>query len=278
MSLATYAIVNLTPVEANTPGNGQLIGSGVGVPPVASNVNFGPGSVDPNVAVTPIGPDGQVCYVNSEHTNVHLVADHLATINAGYFVPGSSNGGSVRRIDTRSGLGGGKIAPSGHVCFSGGGRWGEFAVVNLTPVEATGLGNGQLVPSDVVDPPVRVERELRAGDGRPERGDRPDGPRRERVLRQQHARLRAPGRRPARHVAVDLVPDGGHGQAHRSACSTRGRQGRRERWDRPAACASPSRGARVTSRWSTSPRSKRKVSATASSSRRTSRPHPSLRT
>ena len=55
------AIVNLTPVEADAPGNGQLIGSGVGVPPVASNVNFGPGSVDPNVAVTPIGPDGRVC-------------------------------------------------------------------------------------------------------------------------------------------------------------------------------------------------------------------------
>ena len=45
------AIVNLTPVEAQGTGDGQLISSDVAAPPVASNVNYGIGTVDPNVAV-----------------------------------------------------------------------------------------------------------------------------------------------------------------------------------------------------------------------------------
>ena len=43
------AAANLTPVGASAPGNGQLLSSDVVSPPVASNVNFGQGTVDPNV-------------------------------------------------------------------------------------------------------------------------------------------------------------------------------------------------------------------------------------
>ena len=44
-------------------------------------MNFGPGTVDPNVAAAPIGVDGKVCFVNSVHSDVHVIADHLGTID-----------------------------------------------------------------------------------------------------------------------------------------------------------------------------------------------------
>jgi hypothetical protein len=95
------ALVNLTPVLAQGPGNGQLISSDVTTPPVASNVNYQPGSIDPNVAAARIGADGKVCYVNSVHTNVHLVADHLGTIDAAAYTTATPNGAPDRKIDTR---------------------------------------------------------------------------------------------------------------------------------------------------------------------------------
>ena len=49
------AVVNLTPVSATGPGNGLLVSSDVAAAPVASNVNYAPGTVDPNVAMAPIG-------------------------------------------------------------------------------------------------------------------------------------------------------------------------------------------------------------------------------
>ena len=148
------AVVNLTPVEAEGFGHGQLVSSDVTVPPVASNVNFTPGSFDPNVALARVGADGRVCFVNSVHTNVHLVADHLGTILSGVFEFPTAAGAPVRMVDTRVGLGGAKVGPSGRRCFPVSGAPGDVAVVNLTPVEADGLGNGQLISSDVVAPPV----------------------------------------------------------------------------------------------------------------------------
>src|SRR5690606_4998254 len=104
------AIVNVTPVLASNPGNGQLVSSDVASPPVASNVNFVPGSVDPNVAVATIGSDGQVCYVNSGHASVHVIADHLGTIGAAAYQPASNSGAPVRTLDTRAAQ---AIAPDG---------------------------------------------------------------------------------------------------------------------------------------------------------------------
>src|SRR5690606_33200396 len=132
-------------------GDGQLVSSGA-EPPVASNVNVAPGLVDPNVALARIGADGRVCFVNSWHSSVHLVADHLATIKSGNITLPSANGASVRKVDTRRGLGGGLVAPSGRVCFAVAGSPGDVAVVNLTPVLASGAGDGQLVSSGVQPP------------------------------------------------------------------------------------------------------------------------------
>ena len=72
------------------------------VPPEASNVNFGPGTVDPNVAAAPIGVDGEVCYLNSVHSDVDVVADHLGTIDGDAFTFATKTGAPDRKIDTRN--------------------------------------------------------------------------------------------------------------------------------------------------------------------------------
>lgn len=143
----SVAIVNLTPVGATAPGNGQLISSDVATPPEASNVNFKPGSVDPNVAVAIVGADGRVCFANSVHGSVHVIADDLGSLSASAFVP-TSTGAPLRRVDTRIGLGGDVVDPSERLCFTVGGSAGDVAMVNLTPVDAQRLGNGVLVPDD----------------------------------------------------------------------------------------------------------------------------------
>ena len=143
--------MNLTPVQASGLGHGQLVSSDVVVPPEASNVNFGPGTVDPNVAAAPIGVDGEVCYLNSVHSDVDVIADHLGTIDGDAFTFATKTGAPDRKIDTRDG--GGPVHPSGRLCFGVAGLPGDVALVNLTPVQASGLGHGQLVSSDVVVPP-----------------------------------------------------------------------------------------------------------------------------
>lgn len=95
------AIVNLTPVEAHGLGFGQLISSDITNPSNASNVNYGPGTVDPNIAVARIGTNGQVCYLNADLTSHHLVADHLGTIDATAYTPATTTGAPKRTIDTR---------------------------------------------------------------------------------------------------------------------------------------------------------------------------------
>lgn len=143
----SVAIVNLTPVEATAPGSGQLISSDVAVPPDASNVNFAPGTVDPNVALAVVGADGRVCFVNSVHGDVHIIADDLGALSAAAFTP-TSTGAPMRRVDTRTGLGGPIIAPSERRCFDVGGTAGDVALVNLTPVGAGRGGFGVLLPDD----------------------------------------------------------------------------------------------------------------------------------
>ncbi len=75
-------MVNLTPVLAGGQGHALLVSSDVSAAPTASSVNYSIGTVDPNVAIAPIGADGRVCVENARLTSVHLVADHLGTIDA----------------------------------------------------------------------------------------------------------------------------------------------------------------------------------------------------
>lgn len=150
------AIVNLTPVLADGGGDGQLLKNAPGIePPLGANVNFRPGSVDPNVAVAEVGsdPNQSICYVNSYHTSVHLIADSFGSIPPATFVmANAANGTMVRVLDTRFDSNG-KIGPGQRRCFSVSGNPGDAAVVNLTPVHADANGDGLLVSSDVTTRP-----------------------------------------------------------------------------------------------------------------------------
>ncbi|MEX2625346.1 MAG: hypothetical protein WD225_00595, partial [Ilumatobacteraceae bacterium] len=120
------AIVNVTPVEGSAPGYGLLISSDVkDDPPVASNVNFAPGTVDPNVGVAVIGADNEVCYQSSEGASVHIIADHLGTIGGAAYSPAMPNGAPDRRLDTRTGGSASVVGPSGQVCFDVAGSPGD---------------------------------------------------------------------------------------------------------------------------------------------------------
>lgn len=79
------------------------MGSDVAAPTEASHVNFRPGSVDPNLALAPIGTDGAVCFVNSVHASVHLVADLLGVLDPVIVRWPTSDGTPTRRLDTRLG-------------------------------------------------------------------------------------------------------------------------------------------------------------------------------
>lgn len=68
---------------------------------MASNVNFGPGTLDPNVAIAPIGADGKVCFFNSQHSPVDLTADHLGSISASAYTKATDTGAPLRKVDTR---------------------------------------------------------------------------------------------------------------------------------------------------------------------------------
>lgn len=148
------AVVNLTPVGALASGSGQLVSSDLAAPPVYSNVNFAPGTIDPNIAVSAIGADGQTCFVNNSPERTGIVADHMGTIDAASYTQATPSGAPARVVDTRTALGGTRLAPSARLCFAVDGTPGDAAVVNLTPVLASSRGNGQLVSSDIAAPPV----------------------------------------------------------------------------------------------------------------------------
>jgi hypothetical protein len=143
------AVLNLTPVEATAAGFGAVRASdapsnnSLGAAAV-SNVNFRPGSVDPNVALVSIGADQRVCFDNSPHAAIHLVADQMGVMQASAYEPAAATG-AKRLVDTRSGP---AVAPGASVCAVAAGAPGRIAVVNITPVEATGPGFGAVRASD----------------------------------------------------------------------------------------------------------------------------------
>src|SRR5690606_27412441 len=116
------AIVNVTPVQARGRGHGVLTSSSA-EPPNASSVNYAPGTIDPNVALAPIGADGEVCYRNGEPAAVHVVADHLAILPAGAFTPADAGGVPRRVLDTRPSEV--RIAAGERRCFSVVGEAGD---------------------------------------------------------------------------------------------------------------------------------------------------------
>jgi hypothetical protein len=133
--------VNVTPVGASTAGFGVVHSSDARAGST-SNVNFGPGTVDPNVAFVEVGVDGEVCFTNSRHGPVEVVIDAMVVAEAGSLAEPFA--GADRVLDTRAGD---PVAASGSVCATA--ASGEaFVGLNVTPVEAIAPGFGTVHASD----------------------------------------------------------------------------------------------------------------------------------
>jgi len=93
---AAAVVLNVTVTDARAPGYVTLFPCG-GEAPTASNLNYVTGSTIPNMVVTKVGTNGQVCIFTQ--SDVHLLADV-----AGYFPPASSLTSLVpaRLLDSRT--------------------------------------------------------------------------------------------------------------------------------------------------------------------------------
>lgn len=138
--------VNITPIEARANGFGIIHSSDVAAGST-SNVNFGPGTVDPNFAMVQVGSDGNIMFTNSRHGSVHVIIDQLLVLDQDLQQPAAD--GSVRLADTRVGAGGARLSAGGSMCTSAvGARGGQTIGVNITPVGAVNNGFGTVHSSD----------------------------------------------------------------------------------------------------------------------------------
>lgn len=132
-----FVVANVTPVRADGVGFGTVHAFGVPAGDTSS-VNYSVGSTDPNVAITQVGVDGLFCFTNGDTgASTDVIIDQLLVTGSRAFTPASTSG-AVRILNTR--LIGGIIGPGEERCASTGASPGSFAVVNVTPVQATGRG------------------------------------------------------------------------------------------------------------------------------------------
>jgi hypothetical protein len=138
-------ILNVTVVTPQASGYATVYPTGTAAPN-ASNLNFTPGQVVPNLVVAKLGTGGKVTIRNGSPGRAEVVADV-----AGYFVGGTAvdPGGLTavapsRLLDTRPEMGGtGAVTPFGSTRVQVTGRGGvpgsgvSAAVVNLTAVAPT---------------------------------------------------------------------------------------------------------------------------------------------
>ncbi|MCU1368582.1 MAG: hypothetical protein JWN39_4221, partial [Ilumatobacteraceae bacterium] len=144
---ATAVALNVTVTEAQAPGYLTVYPCG-GDPPTASSVNYVAGSTIPNLVVSKVGADGQVCIFTQ--SPVQLLADVNGFFNA--------NSGLVpvvpaRLLDTRKG------SPTVDGVSAGGGR---AAAGSVTEFQVTGRAN---VPADASAAVLNVTATNEAADG-----------------------------------------------------------------------------------------------------------------
>lgn len=128
---ATAVIMNLTAVLPTAPG--FLTAFPKGVPqPLASNVNFGPGDVVPNLVTVGIGTGGKVSIVNQGGTNDVLadVVGYYSPVSGSYFTSVTP----LRALDTRDGTGAtrARVGAGGEVSL-------QITGVGGVPADATGV-------------------------------------------------------------------------------------------------------------------------------------------
>ncbi|WP_423184124.1 S8 family serine peptidase [Arthrobacter sp. NyZ413] len=136
---------------ANPTSNGFITAYAGGTPrPGTSNLNFSPGQIVPNFAITPVAPDGTVAFTNTSGGTVQLIAD-----TSGYFLAGTPTAAGAfsaqapfRQLDSRDGTGGvlGPVAPGQTIRVKVTGRGGIQAsgvsavAMNITVANPSSFG------------------------------------------------------------------------------------------------------------------------------------------
>jgi hypothetical protein len=159
-STATAVALNITVTD--TKGHGFITAYEAGASvPISSNVNFGLGQTVANMAIVPIGTNGDIKLYNGGTGSVDLVADE-----AGYFVPAQSDGfasmsAPVRLLDTRTTTGGhhAPLTQTDPVKLKVAGVGGvpadvKAVAVNLTVASPTGAGYIRAYPDNGTVPGV----------------------------------------------------------------------------------------------------------------------------
>jgi hypothetical protein len=145
---ASGVVLNVTALGASGPGFVTVYGCGDR--PTASNLNFGVGTVQPNLVVSGLDADGSVCLFVGGTGSVQLIVDVTG------FVDVSSDLSPVvpaRLLDTRPGevtvdglqVGAGAVAAGGELVLPVAGRGGvpvgaSGVVLNVTALGASGPG------------------------------------------------------------------------------------------------------------------------------------------
>jgi len=137
--------LNVTATGASGPGSYLTIYPTGSTQPLASNLNFNPGTAIPNLVIARVGPGGKVSIYNNLGS-VHVVGDVQ-----GYYVDSQTSGSTfvpvnpLRVLDTRTGTGAtqAKVPAGGTLELAVAGVNGVPAnatavVLNMTTTEATG--------------------------------------------------------------------------------------------------------------------------------------------
>ena len=153
---ATAVVMNVTAVLPTASGFVTVFPKGV-PQPLASNVNFVPGDVVPNLVTVGIGTGGKVSVVSQGGTN-DLLADvvgYYSPVNGSYFTPVTP----VRALDTRNGTGASqaRVGAGGEVSLQITGVGGvpvdaTGVVLNVTGVSPTAAGYVTVYPNGVSRP------------------------------------------------------------------------------------------------------------------------------
>ncbi|AZI58513.1 DUF1906 domain-containing protein [Nakamurella antarctica] len=136
-------VLNITALNANGTGFVTAHAS-LASRPLASNLNFSPGSITPNLATVPVGTDGKISLYNGSEVPLDLIADIQ-----GYYLDGTptlpgafGTTTPTRLLDTRDTA---KVTPFGTVSIKVTGVAGvptnvKAVVLNITALNANGTG------------------------------------------------------------------------------------------------------------------------------------------
>lgn len=145
-------VLNVTVVDPSQPGFLTVYPTGT-ERPIASNLNFRPGQVVPNLVVVKVGNGGMVTLFNSAGQS-HVIVDVV-----GYFAPDFAQAGARFRgqapnrvLDTRTTVN--PMIPGRVVTFQAGNPGDVAAVLNVTVDRTASFGFVTVYPGDLATPPA----------------------------------------------------------------------------------------------------------------------------